>query len=143
MKRISSLVLPARLENLPIFIASAAEAARSGNVEPKAAFNVELALEEVLVNIINHAYAGRGGDIRLVCGIDDHSWFVMEISDSGKSFDVTAAPSPDLTADLEGRKIGGLGIHFVRSLMDEVNYRREGEKNILELRLRTSGRVEV
>jgi serine/threonine-protein kinase RsbW len=135
MKRISSLVLPARLENLPAFITSAAEAARSGGVDPERVFNVELALEEVLVNIINHAYVGREGDVRLACAVDDHQWFVMEITDGGKPFDVTAVPSPDLAADLEGRKIGGLGVHFMRSLVDEVIYRREGEKNVLELRL--------
>lgn len=135
MRRISSLVLPARLENLPAFIASAAEAARSGGVDPERVFNVELALEEVLVNIINHAYVGKEGDVRLICAVDDGRWFVMEIADCGKAFDVTAVPSPDLTTGLEGRRIGGLGVHFMRSLVDEMDYRREGEKNILELRL--------
>jgi anti-sigma regulatory factor (Ser/Thr protein kinase) len=143
MKRISSLALPARLENLHVFIASAIDAARSAGVDPKTVFNVELALEEALVNIIKHAYAGREGDIQLVCGVDNRGWFVMEILDSGSSFDVTAAPAPDLSTDLDGRRIGGLGIHFVRSLMDEVIYRREGEKNILELHLRAIGKGEA
>lgn len=133
MKITSSLVLPARLENLPAFIASAASAAESCGLEPEKRFNIELALEEVLVNIISHACEGTEGDIGLTFGTDSRHLFVIEIADRGEAFDVTAVPPPDLEADLESRKIGGLGIHFLRTLTDEVVYRREGTKNVLRL----------
>lgn len=135
MKIISSLVLAARLENLPAFIASAMEAAESGRLEHEKLYKIELALEEALVNIINHAYGGMEGDIRLTCGTDDRGWFVIEIADRGRPFDATTMPPPELESDIETRKVGGLGIHFIRNLMDEVSYRREGTRNILELRI--------
>lgn len=133
MKTTTSLVLPARIENLAAFIATARKAADLCGVEEERFFAVELALEEALVNIINHAYEGEEGFIRITCGTDNRRRFVMEIKDKGKPFDITTVPPPDLAADMESRKIGGLGVHFVRSLMDEVTYRREKGQNILEL----------
>ena len=135
MKRIASLILPAKLEHLPAFIATVTGAAESGGVEPKKVFNVELTLEEALVNIMNYAYEGKAGDIEVVCRSDNREWFVVEIIDSGKAFDVTSVPPPDLTTDLSERKVGGLGLLFIKSLIDGAAYRREGEKNVLELRI--------
>jgi len=135
MKEISSLVLPANIESLPRFIASAVEAAGSAGIEPEKMFNIELAVEETLVNIISHAYDGTEEDIRLRCGADSRHLFVIEITDRGRAFDVTTAAAPELKDDVETRKVGGLGVHLVRSLVDEVAYRREGTKNIVELRL--------
>lgn len=135
MKTISSLVLSARLENLPAFIAFGMQAAESGCVTREKLYKIELALEESLVNIIDHAYGGMEGDIRLTCGTDSRQWFVIEITDKGKPFDATAMPPPDLGCDLETRRVGGLGIHFIRTLMDEVSYQRKGVENVLELRI--------
>ncbi len=61
---------------------------------------------------------------------------MAEISDDGVAFDPLKVPPPDLTADLESRPIGGLGVHFVKTLMDEVAYRREGDRNVLTMRKR-------
>jgi anti-sigma regulatory factor (Ser/Thr protein kinase) len=59
--------------------------------------------------------------------------FVVRLEDEGGAFDIEAAAAPDLSGDLAARGIGGLGIHLMRSLMDEVCYRREANRNILEL----------
>jgi serine/threonine-protein kinase RsbW len=141
MKEISSLVLPANLENLTRFIASTLDAAGSAGIEPEKMFSIELAVEETLVNIISHGYDGTEKDIRLRCGTDSRHLFVIEITDRGRAFDVGTAMPPELTDDLERRNIGGLGMHLVRSLVDEVVYRREGTENIAELRIapRTGG----
>jgi serine/threonine-protein kinase RsbW len=48
-------------------------------------------------------------------------------------------PPPDLNADLESRPVGGLGVHFMKTLMDEVAYRREGDRNVLTMRKRFGG----
>ncbi len=135
MKSISALTLPARLEHLPAFIATVVEAAATAGVNPNKVPSIELALEEVLVNIMKYAYEGKIGKIELVCRSDYREWFVVEITDSGKAFDIASVPAPDLTADVSERKIGGLGIHFVKTLIDQTIYRREGEKNVLEMRV--------
>jgi len=63
--------------------------------------------------------------------------FVTEIVNYGLPFDITATPDPDVTKGLKERQLGGLGIFFIRKFVDEVDYRSEGNANILRLRVRT------
>ena len=64
----------------------------------------------------------------------------MLIADDGRPFDpLTEAPEPDLESAIEDRPIGGLGVHLVRTMMDEVRYRREEGKNRLTLVKRREG----
>jgi len=55
------------------------------------------------------------------------------VEDDGKPFDPLQAPPPDLSLPLERRPIGGLGIHLIRNLMDEVSYARVGGRNVLKM----------
>ncbi|HSB04077.1 MAG TPA: ATP-binding protein, partial [Thermodesulfobacteriota bacterium] len=59
--------------------------------------------------------------------------FVIEIIDRGVPFDVTAIPDPDVTAGIPERETGGLGIFFMKKVMDDVRYRRENDRNLLTL----------
>jgi anti-sigma regulatory factor (Ser/Thr protein kinase) len=133
METVLTLTLPAELSHLPAFIAAVTEAAESSHVPQKTLFEIELALEEALVNVMNYAYAGAKGDIQVVCRAEGGTAFVVEITDSGKDFDMTSLPEPDITAGVEERKIGGLGIYFIKKLADRVTYRREDGKNILAI----------
>ena len=58
---------------------------------------------------------------------------VFILSDSGKPFDPTAAPSADISLNVEERPIGGLGIYMVMNIMDKVVYRRDNDRNILTM----------
>jgi anti-sigma regulatory factor (Ser/Thr protein kinase) len=133
METVLTLVLPAELQQLPVFIGAVTEAAEASGVAQKTLFEIELALEEALVNIMNHAYEGTKGDIRVVCMAESGRAFVVEITDSGKDFDMTSLPAPDVTAGIDERTIGGLGIYFIKKLADRVSYRREDGKNILAI----------
>ena len=124
--------LPARIENLSQFIAPMLVEAEKAGIPESRRGDLELALEESLVNIINHAYAGGIGDVGISCRVGDGR-LVIRIEDEGIAFSVTDAAPPDLSSDLTAREVGGLGIHLVKSLMDEVGYRREGGRNILDL----------
>lgn len=94
--------------------------------------DIEIAAEEIFVNIINYAYPRGEGLIELTCsGADDR--LILEIRDSGVSFNMLTKEDPDLTLGIEERQIGGLGIYFVKRLMDEVHYRREGDQNVLTI----------
>ncbi|MBW1942101.1 MAG: ATP-binding protein [Deltaproteobacteria bacterium] len=71
--------------------------------------------------------------MEIICGLEDQERFIIEIRDSGVPFDVGAQSDPDLDATIAERKIGGLGIFLVRKMADEMQYKREGEENVLTL----------
>lgn len=99
------------------------------------ATHLELVIEELVVNIVKHGYGdGRRGGIavEIMVGPD----LSITLSDDGDPFDPVAAAAPDLDLVTEERPIGGLGIHFVRTLMDTMQYRREAGRNVLVLRKR-------
>jgi serine/threonine-protein kinase RsbW len=98
--------------------------------------DLDLALDEALTNIIAYGYDGaERGEIvvRLSCSPTELS---AEIEDTGRAFDPTQVPPPNLSLPPGERTIGGLGIHLVRSLMDDVSYMRTQGKNRLQLRKR-------
>lgn len=94
---------------------------------------IRLAVEEAVVNVISYAYSeGQEGDISIVAQANSKRLQFI-ITDSGIPFDPTEASQVDITLPAEERRIGGLGIHLVRELMDSINYERENGKNILTL----------
>lgn len=104
-------------------------------LDAKKKFGLLLALEEAFVNICSYAYPGSVGDAEISCEGDGDS-FLLEIADNGSPFDVLSLPDPDTTSDIAERKIGGLGIHFIRTLSDSVTYYRENDQNVLRLEFR-------
>ena len=94
---------------------------------------LNLALEEAVTNVVLYAYpTDSRGEVELTATCqDDQLRFVL--SDRGKPFDPTARPEVDITASLEDRPIGGLGIHLVRQIMDRVLYEYADGKNILTM----------
>jgi serine/threonine-protein kinase RsbW len=101
----------------------------------------ELALEEIFVNVVMHgAPAGRRAQVEVSFALDDGDLTLM-IEDDGPPFDPLSLPPPDVTASLEDRKVGGLGVFLVRKTMDAVGYRRIAERNQLSLRKRVAPRA--
>ena len=98
---------------------------------------INLALEEAVSNVMLYAYPGRKDGKVFVeymrCLTKDGERMVFTISDSGIPFDPTATPEVDITLSAEERAIGGLGIHLVKQLMDDIHYERKDDKNILML----------
>ena len=95
--------------------------------------DIGVATEEALVNICNYAYQGKTGEVRVSCMLDDENRFIIEIEDRGIPFDVKVLDDPDLTPDINERAVGGLGVFIIKELMDDVQYRREDDRNILRL----------
>lgn len=102
---------------------------------PKLAFSVNLVLEELIVNIFEHGYAGGGGVVRLELARKGDA-ITGIIVDHGNAYDPRAAAPPDLAADIEDRSVGGLGVHLIRSMVDEFHYQRTGGKNVTRFRIR-------
>ena len=115
---------------LPAFVQDAVKASKLG---AEMADSLNLALEEAVVNVIDYAYPeGTSGEVIIDAAVTDTA-LTFTITDNGKPFDPTARPEVDIHAGVEDRPIGGLGIHLVRQIMDDVRYERRGEKNVLVL----------
>ena len=96
-------------------------------------FKVNLALEEVVINVMNYGHDDGLHEIEISLFSDENA-LTIEIVDDGRPFDpLHDAPRPNVTGELEDRNIGGLGIHLVRKIMDDVRYRREQGKNHLTM----------
>ena len=109
------------------------ELGRRDNWPPDLVFRVNLALEELGLNIMDYGLENAEQEIEITLTSDADS-LVIEIMDEGRPFDPLAdAPAPDLDGAVEDRRVGGLGIHLVRTMMDEMRYRREQGKNRLTL----------
>jgi serine/threonine-protein kinase RsbW len=102
-------------------------------------FSVNLALDEVVTNIIRYAYDdGRKHSIVIRLALED-GVLSAQVEDDGRAFNPLEMPPPDITASIEDRPIGGLGIHLVRSVMNSVEYRREDGRNVLIMKKRLEG----
>lgn len=97
-------------------------------------FDLNLALEEVLANIISYGYDNAGEHDILIRFSIQPGELTMEIEDDGLAFNPLNQPAPDLAKPLEERQAGGLGIFLIRKVIDQVEYRRENGKNILTLK---------
>ncbi len=96
-------------------------------------FQVNLVLEELWLNVVNYGHDGGFHEVEIELTSEADA-LVIEVTDDGKPFDpLSDAPVPDVMGSMNERKVGGLGIYLVRTMMDELSYRREGGKNHLVL----------
>jgi anti-sigma regulatory factor (Ser/Thr protein kinase) len=108
-------------------------------LSPELTFKVNLVLDEIITNIVLHGY-DDGAEHRIRLGLDlRNEALTITVEDDGRAFDPLSVASPDLDIDADSRGIGGLGLHIVRSIMDEVEYRRDGDRNLLVMRKSTVG----
>ena len=130
----TEIILEAGVENLETLIQFVSNFARARKFPSERRIRIELAVEEALVNIFNHAYKeNQTGDVKITCTFRDDADLIVEIRDSGPPFDVHSLTDPDLNMDLSQRPIGGLGVFLMKKMADQVLYRREGDENILTL----------
>jgi anti-sigma regulatory factor (Ser/Thr protein kinase) len=100
--------------------------------------DVQVALDEVLSNIVDYGYTdGADHDIRVCLAILD-GMLEATVEDDGVPFNPLESAAPDTHASLQERRIGGVGLHFIRNLMIEVSYERVGRYNRLVLKKRLS-----
>jgi Anti-sigma regulatory factor (Ser/Thr protein kinase) len=95
---------------------------------------INLALDEIITNIISYGYSDEIQHIIEVELLKDNVWLTVTIIDDAKEFNPLEQPEPDVTKSLEEKQIGGLGIHLIRNLLDELDYRRVENKNIFVMR---------
>ena len=125
----------ATLDNLHRFIEYARKVAAGVGFNGGEIDQIELALEEGIVNIINYSFPDGDGEVCLECALKN-SFFVMTLADDGIPFNPLEKDDPDISVPLDERQIGGLGIFLIKNLMDEVDYRYEDGYNKLTLKKR-------
>ncbi len=102
---------------------------------PEAQIQLQIAVEELFVNIASYAYAPGHGDAVIGCRVEeDPPSITVQLRDWGKPFDPLAKKDADITLSAEDRDIGGLGIYMVKNSMDAVDYKREDGQNVLTIR---------
>ena len=127
---------PAQLEQIP---AAVDEIGRQESWPSGLVFRVNLVLEELGLNIIRHAYDDRLHEIEFTVTSEPDA-VTIEVADDGRPFDpLNDAPPANVTAPLGDRPLGGLGLHLVRTMMDELHYERERGRNRLTLVSRRVG----
>jgi anti-sigma regulatory factor (Ser/Thr protein kinase) len=107
-------------------------------VPADASYLVSLAIEELVTNCIKYGYDDSDGHtVGIILSLDGRT-LTMEVIDDGRAFNPLDVPPPDMSLAMEGRPIGGLGIHLLRQLADQMTYERRGGENRLVLTKRMS-----
>ena len=136
MGQLEQLIVPGRFDRLTEIAAFVTQAARAAGLNDDEVFHVEMAVDEACSNIIEHAYAVQSGDINLACTCSTTGELEIVIRDSGQPFDPVEVPLPntDAPADLDQLSEGGLGLYFMRKLMDDVRFEFvQGQGNTLTM----------
>ena len=102
---------------------------------PKAMNELDLAVEEIYINIAHYSYAPECGKVEIQCDIaGTPPVLTLVFKDCGKPFDPLAKKDPDLTLSAEERPIGGLGIFLTKKFMDSVEYEYSDNHNVLTIK---------
>ena len=131
MKELTVRAEAAMLDGVTDFVNAALEAL---DCPMKTQMQIDLAVEEIFINIASYAYGEEGGDAVIRIG-EKTGPAAVEIvfEDGGKPFDPTAQAEPDRTSAAADRPIGGLGIFLTKKIMDEVSYEYRDGHNVLRL----------
>lgn len=139
------LTVPGRYNEIKRICEFVAAGAAEAGFDDNTIFHLELCCDEASTNIIEHAYGEEGvGEIVISYKVSDDE-FTIVMRDRGEAFDLGAVPPPSAIANNDSSpeeltsqlRIGGLGLHFIRNLMDEVHFRtdRRGNELIMVKRL--------
>lgn len=135
----NSLTVPGRYDQIQVICEFVSAGARLAGLDSDTIFHLELCCDEASTNIIEHAYGAENvGDITASYEYTTDEFRIM-LHDDGQPFDPESIPEPDLPGEhektndaalgdiMKSLKVGGLGIHFIRTLMDEVHYSFNGQ----------------
>jgi anti-sigma regulatory factor (Ser/Thr protein kinase) len=130
MSEALSLTFPNRLTEIEKAARLVEAFGKAHGLSPEVVFSLNLALDEVVTNIITYAYEDDADHEVMVRIALDRDVVSVRVEDDGRAFNPLDAPAPDLRLGVDERPIGGLGVHIVRSVMDALEYRRDKARNI-------------
>lgn len=128
------LRLPGKLEQVQAACDFVIKAAKAADFDDEGIFQIQLSVEEIFTNIVEHGYGSDGDDksIDIIANITDKSLFIS-ILDEAPPFNPLLIQAPDPEASLWERQVGGWGIYFVRQYMDDVQYQLDNNRNRITL----------
>ncbi len=122
------------LDEIPALTDAVESFAAANGIAQDTVFKVNLSLDELLTNTITYGFGkGEAHEITVKLAVEDKT-LVIEIREDAIPFNPLDKPEPDISQNIDDRPIGGLGIHIVRKMMDEVAYHRETAYNILKMK---------
>ena len=130
MERLEIMAETDRLDEVILFIDQQLETA---GCSMKNQMQIELAVEEIFVNIAHYAYGEQRGMAEITMEITTEQVARIGFIDNGTPYDPLAKEDPDVKLSAQERKIGGLGIYMVKKIMDDMRYEYRDGKNILTL----------
>ena len=128
------LTLEAKVDHLEQVLAFVDKFLEDLDCSPKAQMQIDVAVEELFVNIAGYAYAPGTGDMTIRIDAASSGEVAITLIDSGVPFNPLDKTDPDVTLSAEQRQIGGLGIYMVKKSMDSMEYERRDGKNILKIK---------
>lgn len=133
LARTATYVVPNDLRAIPGLLGQVAAFCSQHSMAGEDIEGVDVVIDEILSNTIGYAFTdGKAHElyVNLTAGAGE---LVIEVRDDGVPFDPLGVPPPDLSDDIDLRQVGGLGVHFIRTVMDEVDYQRATGWNVLTL----------
>ena len=129
-----SLTLANRRDEISRLVTALEAFAADAGVAHDVMFRVTLALDEIVTNVMRHAYPPADDRQEIVVRVSaDQDVVTAVVEDTGVAFNPLTVPPANVDAPIEDRPIGGLGMHLVRSIAQSVTYLREGDRNILRV----------
>ena len=129
-----SIIVPANDEDPTPVVEFVGEELDQYDCSPRTHYQIEVAIEEILVNIVSYAGLTENDGIEIRCGVFEGPLrAVVQFIDGGIPFDPLAKEDPDTSLEANMEREGGLGIFMVKQLMDDVSYIYEDGKNVLTI----------
>jgi len=126
-------VIANRIEELSVLAKKIEELAEEWELSMELAMNINLVIEEAVSNIIFYAFTDKKKyEIEISISLKKNK-LLIEITDNGVPFNPTLQQQPDINLPVEERPVGGLGIFLITQIMDEIDYVRQNNQNILKL----------
>lgn len=129
-----SLVLGNHLSELNRMSEAVSAWCRGNKISSAVEFHVNLALDEIISNVIRYGWKDSGEHQFTLCLSLLNDEVTVEIEDDATPFNPLEVPVPDFYQPLDERPVGGLGIHLVRQVMDGLEYRRLDGRNLLVMK---------
>lgn len=137
---VDELVIEAAVDKLESVLEFVDERLDKLDCSMKAKIQIDVAVEEIFVNIAHYAYEPERGEARILfMSEDDGKLAVITFMDTGRPYNPLDRPDPDTTLPAEEREIGGLGIYMVKKSMDSMDYEYKDGRNILTIKKKTEG----
>ena len=127
-------IFDAKVENLQDVLAFVDEQLEGRNCSIKIQMQIDIAIEELFVNVAQYAYLEGSGRVKIsLKWLEDPLRLSITFTDRGIPYDPLAKPDPDVTLPARDRQIGGLGIYMVKKSMDHMYYEYKDGKNHISI----------